>query len=291
MLFDIYGDFSEQDGRTGSVRLGALVQFAAELGVGEAAVRSAAARLVQDGWLAAERHGRESVYALTSRGRRLVAEGRRRIFEPTTEAWDGRWCLVALSVPEARRELRDRMRKALTWLGFGSPSSALYLSPRDQLFEVIEQAEALEASLYLQVYRAQPSWPHEPGELVARAWPDLAGLDRRYADFVRRQRPLLARDRARLATGELPDREAFQTRFSLASTFRRLLFGDPELPTELLPPGWHGATARRLFLAYHEQVTPPAMRFYDAVCAAECSILHHGMSISMNTRPVGSKNV
>lgn len=263
MLFDLYGDFATHAGRGGRMRLSVIVRLAADLGISEAAVRSAASRLVADGWLTGERRGRERIYVLAPRGRRLVAEGRDRIFSRPNSEWDGSLCVVALSVPEARREVRDRMRKELSWLGFGSPSSALYVSPRDHRARVMRLAGELKASEYLQVYRAKPQWPADPRQLVARTWSNLAAVNRRYREFVRRFAGRFRKDSLRTQGGRQDGRAAFQTRFALANHFRKCLFDDPDLPMELLPAGWQGHVARRLFLEYHELVSPAALAYFD----------------------------
>jgi len=268
MLFDLYGDFADEGGRSGAIRLSAVVRLAADLGVREAAVRSAASRLVQDGWLTSARRGRERIYALSAQGRQLVSEGRRRIFSPPNSTWDGRFCVVALSVPEVRREVRDRMRKALSWLGFGSPSSALYVHPHDHRPEVLRLAQQLDAADYLQVYRAEADWPADAREFVAHTWGNLTEVNRRYRRFVQAFAPGLRRARAQARSGGLERRSAFRTRFALVNQFRRCLFGDPDLPEELLPSGWRGVTARRLFLEYHDLVSPPALAYFDAICLA-----------------------
>lgn len=271
MLFDLYGGFAVEGDRDGSLRLSAIAQFAADLGLTGVAARAAAARLAQDGWLLTERHGRESVYRLTKRGRSLVEEGRQRIFAPPQPDWDGSWCMVALSVPESRREVRDRLRKELSWLGFGSPSSALHVSPRDHTAQVRRRAEELGASDLVQVYTARLRWPAEPRELVERAWAPLDAVNLRYAGFINRFSRELARTRTDLAAGSFPDRAAFVQRFTLANQFRKCLYNDPELPEELLPAAWWGLTARRLFLEFHQLVTPPALRYFDAVAAGQGS--------------------
>jgi phenylacetic acid degradation operon negative regulatory protein len=265
MLFDLYGDFAIEGARSGAIRLGALVDLAKDLGVGEMATRSAAVRMVQEGWLTTRRKGRESLYALAPRGLDLVAEGRRRIFAPPEQPWDGTWWLVTLSVPESRREVRDRMRSELSWLGFGSPSNSLYLSPRDHQQEVLRLAAELEASDNLQIYCSTPAWPSDPRTLVARAWGDLKAVNQRYREFLDHFRPVLAHARAALGGGTLSSRHAFQIRFQLANHFRRCLFGDPELPANLLPEDWQGQSARRLFLEFHALVQEPALHYFDTV--------------------------
>lgn len=268
MLFDLYGDFADHAGRGGPMRLSAIVRAAADLGISEAAVRSAASRLVKDGWLIAERRGRERIYSLAAKGRHLVAEGRGRIFSAPNSKWDGGLCVVALSVPEARRDVRDRMRKELSWLGFGSPSSALYVSPHDHRAEVLRLAEELKAAEYLQVYRADPQWPTDRRQLVTRTWSNLAAVNQRYRAFVKRFATGLVRDRAQVRHGRLNGRAAFQTRFALVNHFRKCLFDDPDLPRELLPADWQGQEARQLFLGYHELVTPAALAYFDQLSAA-----------------------
>jgi phenylacetic acid degradation operon negative regulatory protein len=266
-LHDLYGDFAMEDQRPGAMRLSAVVQLAGLLGVSEMAVRSAAARMVQDGWFSAERHKRESVYTLTQRGRQSLQEGRERTFRPPDAWWNGSWCVVALSVPESSRELRDRMRKTLSWLGFGSPSSALYVSARDSREEVLRAADELGATGYLQVYRAEALWPREPRDLVGRAWSNLDAVNRRYGEFVAQFRPQLARTRARFESKSLSDRDAFKLRIDLTAAFRRCLFDDPNLPLDLLPARWNGLAARLLFREFHALVSPAALRYVDAVSA------------------------
>ena len=266
-LHDLYGDFAVEDGRAGAVKLGAVVQLAALLDVSEMAVRSAAARMVQDGWFSAERHKRESVYTLTERGRQSLEERRERTFRPPDAWWNGRWCVVALSVPESSRELRDRMRKTLAWLGFGSPSSALYVSARDSRDAVLRSAEELGATGYLQVYAAEEVWPLEPRDLVARAWLNLDEGNHRYAEFLAQFRPQLARTRARMDAKALSDRAAFKLRIDLTAAFRRCLFDDPNLPLDLLPAKWNGLAARLLFRELYALVSPAALRYFDEVSA------------------------
>jgi phenylacetic acid degradation operon negative regulatory protein len=269
MLFDLYGGFfMDVEGRGEAMPLRVVIRLAGDLGVTDVAVRSAVLRMAQDGWLVATASGRERHYALTQRGHRLMMEGRRRMFTPPDDPWDGRWCVVALSVPEARREVRDRMRSELSWLGFGSPSSALYISPRDYHDEVIRLAEELDARPYLQVYRAETLFPADPDELVARAWSNLDAVNQRYTAFLEKVGAGMAEARVRMEAGTLSDRQAFRLRFDLSRAFRSELYDDPELPRDLLPAEWKGLAARRLFQSSFALLGPQAVRYYESVRAA-----------------------
>jgi phenylacetic acid degradation operon negative regulatory protein len=271
MLFDLFGDFAIEGDRGGAIRLTAIVRLGQVLGLSDTAIRAAAGRMVQDGWLIAERQGRESIYALTVRGRQLVDEGRERIFAEPDEAWDGTWYLLMLTVPEARREIRDRMREELSWLGFGSPANAVYVSPRDHRRVVERLAAELDSRDYLQMYRGVALLPVEPVALVARAWGDLGPVNQRYGEFLEEFTPRLALVRSALAAGTFEDRTGLSVRFRLANRFRKCLFDDPGLPRELLPGTWWGFSARRLFLEFHALVSPAALRYFDATCARPAS--------------------
>jgi phenylacetic acid degradation operon negative regulatory protein len=266
MLFDLYAGFAVEDGRGGVMRLGALVRLATGLGVNEMAVRSAKARMVQEGWLRVERVGRESAYALTERGQQEVVRGRQRLLSEPDAWWNGVWYVVALSVPEARRDVRDRLRKELLWLGFGSPSSSLYVSTHDYREDAVRLARDAEALEYVQVYQAEAFWPEDPRRLVERAWDNLAEVNRRYEQFLDTFAPQLARVRAQSKADGLDGRDAFSLRFSLASQFRACLGDDPDLPLDLLPAAWNGVAARLLFREFYSLVSPAALQYFDTVC-------------------------
>ena len=58
------------------------------------------------------------------------------------------------------------------------------------------------------------------------------------------------------------------TTFTLIHEYRKFFFLDPELPKELLPPGWQGRQAREVFRDFHERLAEPANRFFDSVFEA-----------------------
>src|SRR5690349_17073801 len=117
MLFTLYGDYA-YPART-DVPLRGLVEIGRALGLSEVSVRSAVARLAREGWIIARRDGIGARYGLSATGRGLIEEGTRRIYQPRTGRWDGSWCVLTYSIPEAKRSDRDRIRKRLAWLGFG----------------------------------------------------------------------------------------------------------------------------------------------------------------------------
>lgn len=267
LLFTLYGDYVRPLGQR-DVRVGALVRLAAELGVGDNALRSALSRMTREGWLAARRDGGPPRYHLSPRGEDLIEEGTRRIYGHRA-AWDGRWLLVSYSLPEPRRGQRDRLRQGLSFLGLGSLGNGLFVTPHDLRAQVRDLIRRCGVEADVTLHHGTLEWPADPAQVVARAW-DLDRLSGRYAEFLARTTASM-RDRG--ATRD--DRAAFERRFLLTHEFRRFPFSDPDLPDALLPPGWVGTAAREAFLEYNARLRAPAERFYRSIADVE-TIVENG---------------
>jgi phenylacetic acid degradation operon negative regulatory protein len=269
LLFTLYGDYVRPLGHDG-VRVGALVRLAAELGVGDNALRSALSRITREGWLLARRNGGPPRYGLSARGDELIEEGTRRIYGHHRAAWDGRWLLVSYSLPEPRRGQRDRLRQGLSFLGLGSLGNGLFVTPHDLREPVRDLIRRSGVEADVTMHHGTLEWPADPAQVVARAW-DLAGLGARYAEFLAR----LDAERAAAGSDALSDRDAFRRRFLLTHEFRRFPFSDPDLPDALLPDRWVGAAARAAFLDHNAALRPAAERFYRDI-ADDDTIVDNG---------------
>lgn len=258
LLFTLYGDYVHPSGAE-LVRVGALVRLAEVLGVSSSALRSALSRMTREGWLVSQRDGGRPRYGLSPRGFQLIDEGARRIYKRHRETWDGRWLVVAYSLPERRRGERDRLREGLSFLGLGSLGNGLFISPHDLADEVRAVADRTGALDQVTVLRARLAWPDEPQDIVRRAW-DLEEVAGRYRRFLTEFRPVLDDPAA-----PVDDEEAFRRRFRLTHAFRRTLFGDPELPDALLPDGWVGTAAFHRFSEANRRLLPRASGFYRSI--------------------------
>src|SRR5271165_5154247 len=94
LIITIFGDSIMPRG--GAVSLGSLITLAAPFGLNERLVRTAAARLAQQGWLEGRRAGKRSEYHLSKTGRQRFAEATKRIYSAPDSAWAGRWTLIVL---------------------------------------------------------------------------------------------------------------------------------------------------------------------------------------------------
>jgi phenylacetic acid degradation operon negative regulatory protein len=239
------------------------------------AVRTVLSRMTRKGWLTAERLGTRSWYGLTPRGRKLLESGRERIYRPTSGAsWDGKWSVIVFSVPETRRRLRDALRVRLSWLGCGLLTSGAWISPHDVRAEVLDIAAELKLGKNLEIFRGEHQAHSSPERLVAQCW-DLAGLDRRYAAFIARwsrefehcSQCGMTGARAGIHKPCTAPADCFRRRFLLVHEYRAFPLEDPLLPGPLLPAGWNGKVAARLFETYHDALAGPAERYVAEVCA------------------------
>jgi phenylacetic acid degradation operon negative regulatory protein len=257
LLITVLGEYVLPRG--GPVWTSVLVRVLGLLGVAEKSARQALARSAGEGWVSPARFGRRVQWELTGPGQNLLTEGARRIysFGRAARSWDGRWLLLLASVPDSKRELRHRLRTQLAWAGFGALAAGVWVSP-----DPGREAEARSILVALGLAATAMSFLGGYGsvgsqESVARqAW-DLDGVSARYQDFIG------AFGEAAPAAGA--DFLVAQTR--LVHAWRRFPFLDPQLPAGLLPSGWAGTTAARLFESRHEAWQREAQRHWETLVA------------------------
>lgn len=266
LIVTVYGLYARDSG--GWISIAALIRLMAELEVEEPAVRSAMSRLKSRGLLESRREGGAVGYGVTGRGAQILAEGDRRIFgRPRAVAADG-WLLVVFSVPEQERSRRHALRSRLTWLGFGTVSAGAWIAPAHLAGETTDVLGADGMSGYVSLFTADYLAFGDLREKVGQWW-DLDRLERLYQAFIASAGPVLARWQAMgpdavtapRAAGPGPSERsgrAFADYVRVLTAWRRLPFLDPGLPAELLPEGWAGARAGRLFAELRMVLAGPA---------------------------------
>jgi len=254
LIVTIYGLYAR--GAGGWLSVAALIRLMAGLGVDEPAVRSSISRLKQRGVLEPRRAGGAAGYALSRRGRDILAEGDQRIFgRPRARAADG-WLLAVFSVPEPQRRRRHALRSRLTWLGFGTVSAGVWIAPGQLAGETAGVLERGGLSGYVSLFRADYLAFGDLREQVGRWW-DLDRLQSLYQAFLDSAAPVLARWDGAGPAGPAGG-DAFADYVRALTAWRRLPFLDPGLPAELLPAGWNGLRADAAFAALRERLAGPA---------------------------------
>lgn len=264
-VFTLYGDYIHHLG--GEAWTGSLIELLGLLGLSGQAVRSTLSRMSRKGWLKGRRVGNKSYYSLTPKSIDLLEEGAERIFQPRSDLWDGRWHLLVYSIPEKERPLRHRLRKRLTWLGFGSLSNATWISPRDRRKEVEGVVNSLGIRGHVEIFSAEHFGFASDQEVAERCW-NLEELNRTYAAFIAKYEPDFLDYKKKAAEGDgLEPSKCFARRFILVHEYRSFPYVDPNLPSELLPNDWLGDKATQLFQEYHSLLTAEANAFVDGVLA------------------------
>jgi phenylacetic acid degradation operon negative regulatory protein len=257
LIVTIYGLYAREAG--GWLSISALIKLMATLDVEEPAVRSSISRLKRRGILMAERVDGAAGYALSERARGILLEGDRRIFERPRAGIDEGWLMAVFSVPESERDNRHQLRSRLSWLGFGTVSSGVWIAPAHVEDEARDALKSSELTDYVDLFRADYVGFRPEREQVAKWW-DLHGLERMYGEFVANYRPVLTRWRRRRRDD---DEAAFSDYVRALTHWRRLPYLDPGLPAGLLPHEWLGAEAADIFFEIRERLAPPAHRYVE----------------------------
>ncbi len=255
LLLTVLGEFVHP--RHSSVWTATLLEALGGLGVEEKSARQALTRTASEELLVSSRHGRRVLWELTPTGAELLEEGTRRIygFMRQRHPWDGRWLVLTVPIPETQRQLRHRLRTRLTWLGLGSPTSGLWVSPdatkAHDVHEVVRDL-GLEAQAFAWVGPA--SGIGDESRLLTAAW-DLAEVEDRYLAFL---------DAFESRTADGP-RDAFVAQVEMVQEWRRFPFLDPDLPGELLDHDWPGPRAAAAFHDRHSRWHAAAQAEWDRI--------------------------
>jgi phenylacetic acid degradation operon negative regulatory protein len=253
--------------RGGRVSLGSMIQLLEPLGVKERLVRTAVYRLVKEEWLQSEAMGRKTDYMLTPSGRSRFDEASRQIYAADIPGWDRRWRLI-LILGDMDLPLREPLRRALFWHGFGETSTGSFVHPTADMERVMESlaSEGLQAVLpHLMPMVAVNSRAANCAtdiDMVQKAW-DLSNLALSYEGFLQKYEPIRE---ALLAEGQedVSEEDAFLVRTLLIHDVRRLLLRDPQLPESLLPATWPGNRARLLCRDLYRKLLALSERHLDA---------------------------
>jgi phenylacetic acid degradation operon negative regulatory protein len=256
LLLTILGEFVLPRGEP--VWQETLVAALVSVGYTEQAARQALARSARDGWLSTERLGRRARVSLSDRAAGFLATGASRIYSfGQPWEWDGRWLVLILRVPEARREVRHQLRTRLAWAGLGSMGGGVWLTPHvereAELSAVIAEAPAAEATSFV----ASLGMLGRPVDVVGAAW-DLEAVGEHYDAFIEDFAAI------RPASGEA----FFRMQTLLVHAWRKFPFLDPDLPADLLPPGWPRRRAHDLFAGRHARWGDAAQAYFSELESA-----------------------
>jgi phenylacetic acid degradation operon negative regulatory protein len=230
ILLTLLGEFVWPDGRP--VWTATLIHVMTGIGINEKSARQAIARANAAGWIEAGRFGRETCWTLTDAGRKVIEDGAHRVHSMSHNLpWDGRWLIVAISLPDSHRSERTKLYRALSWAGFGNPMPGIWVNPHA---ERESETRRIISELSLTGFTCAFAGPAlqiglTDRQLVDRSW-DMKAVAANYDELLGRFGRLKART----------DDDTLFNHVQLVNEWQRLPFIDPVLPTALLPPRWRG---------------------------------------------------
>lgn len=249
LLTSLLGDFWYW--RDEHIPASALVKLLADFDVTTDGARAAMRRLAARGLLAVSRQGRTTAYGIPVRTSEVIIERTHRMLSFGTRAspWDGRWTVVAFSVPEQERGVRTALRSRLRVLRFAALYDGVWVSPHDLGAEARELLQELGVTTATVLRAAEVPGSGGPASAF-----DLSELAEAYRAFVRRYEPLLAN----LDAGLIGPAEALRARTELRVAWRPFPENDPDLPAEFLPGDWQRERAQRVFVQIYDRLGPLA---------------------------------
>jgi phenylacetic acid degradation operon negative regulatory protein len=257
-IFELYFDYIQHYGSSITPR--SLLRLTSELGISPSAARAALCRLAKQGWLQRNVEGRRAFYVLTPLGRERLEEVRPRMFSSRHATWDGQWTILTYSVPERLSHQRDRLRRELTFLGFGSMTPATWISPNPLVEITLRHLSLRNLDQYVHLFRARQASVQAHSSLIKHCY-NLDSVQRHYGRFIKNWRGY----REKIAGANRPgNNKCFVAKMQLVYDFGDFLYLDPFLPSELLPKEWLGYEAWRLFRDSYLVLAEPALAFFES---------------------------
>jgi phenylacetic acid degradation operon negative regulatory protein len=258
LILTFYGLFREGIG--GWISIAHLIRLMAEVDVDAPAVRSAVSRLKRRGLIEARSVAGAAGYSLSEAGQALLAEGDPRILGRTAARLEDGWVLAVFSVPEPERDKRHVLRSRLDRLGFGAVAAGVWIAPQHLAAEARHRIEGLGLGGYVELFEHARA-PADLAGAVGRWW-DLAALAETYAGFCAACQPVLDRwSSPRRPAGAA----AFADYMRVVDAWRKIVYRDPRLPAGLLPPGWPGTSAERIFFGLRDALHEAAQKHVTGV--------------------------
>ncbi len=262
LVVTIFGDAIAPHGD--SIWLQSLIDLLQPFGVNERLVRSSVFRLVEEEWLLAERHGRQSRYGFTVSGRKRFERAHEKIYFAGDRRWNGEWMLVIAPPSRIPAASRAVLRRELEWEGFRAISPGTFAHPageRRAVAQILERIHAGDGALICSAREIEQDSARRLAALVARHW-NLRPVLLAYRNFIQHFGTLLGMmPRERTVAAE----QAFVIRTLVIHAFRRALLHDPLLPVELLPEDWPGRKAYDLCRAVYQLTYRDSERYMHTI--------------------------
>ncbi|WP_017753415.1 PaaX family transcriptional regulator [Calidifontibacillus oryziterrae] len=262
LITTLFGDYIQFYGW--EIWVGSLIEMLGKFGISESSVRGAILRMNKQDLLTVRKVGNKSYYTVSPKGKLRIEDGVKRVYSIGNNKWDGNWRIVSYSMPEEMRDLRNQVRKELTWIGFGMLSNSVWISPNYIEKQVMDMISHYKLEDYTVLFSSSTIISHKNEEIIYKAW-DLNTLSKEYESFIHEFQGKYDYFKEKAWEGRLSDEECFIERTRLVHEYRKFLFKDPGFPYDLLPADWIGIRAKELFFNIHQLISIGAVRYFETV--------------------------
>jgi phenylacetic acid degradation operon negative regulatory protein len=150
------------------------------------------------------------------------------------DSWDGKWRIISYEIPEAKREIRDRLRRQMQGWGLGPWHRSFWLTPHPIIENLRQLIEGKEEEKYFQAFEANHVFGNRE-VLIEKVW-EKSKIDRNYRELFKKWHDILSKDIDKI------------TKFSqVIDSYVDLLKTDPGLPKELVGESWIGVEGWNIF--------------------------------------------
>lgn len=143
--------------------------------------RGALAKLKNLGWAERVKKNNETFYKITEKGEKYLDNVLTAL--KTNRGWDKKWRLVIFDIPEKKRAIRDKLRRALNALGMGILQSSVWISPQDIKTEIEKIEEKYKLSHQLKFFEVS-STPHLNQQIIEKSW-NILDLNESLEKFIK----------------------------------------------------------------------------------------------------------
>jgi len=268
LIATLFGDVIESYG--GRIWLGDLIDLVQLFDINERLLRTSIYRLGADGWVIKTREGRRSIYELSTEGREQTALAHELIYHHPQKNWNGVWNFVivpAKGIPAARL---FQLQHRLSLMGFGMLGKNIFAHPdmdNKLVIKVVAELGLQDQVPIMQSHTVGTATRNQGFELNREMVKQCCPYDEadiQYQLFIEAYQPVL--ETVKNATS-ISKENSFRIRILIIHDYRRLLFKDPQLPVELLPPDWSGNRVREIVRQLYNLVYEQANNHYLDVCA------------------------
>ncbi len=150
------------------------------------------------------------------------------------DEWDGIWRIISYEIPEAKRHLRDRLRREMKGWGLGPWHRSFWLTAHPVINILRDLVYGKEEEQYIQAFESTHMFGNME-VLVEKVW-NKSVLEARYKELFRMWHNVLS--------GTNPKIEKYR---DIVYEYVKVLKDDPGLPSSLVGKKWIGFEAFAIF--------------------------------------------